>query len=121
MRGELAARVSRGDVPWAVRIQATRPTRPDRPTRPTRPGRPTTAGLQVDFRSCPDRLCIRILSPMHFTPAVLDALTGRYTVVKAPARPGPPAQRDPAVVATVSEMLRSIEANGIDAVRKYAE
>jgi sulfopropanediol 3-dehydrogenase len=58
---------------------------------------------------------------MRFTPSVLDALAGRFTVVKSPAQSGPPAQRDPAVVATVSEMLRSIETTGMDAVRKYAE
>jgi sulfopropanediol 3-dehydrogenase len=61
---------------------------------------------------------------MHFTPAVLDALAGRFTVVKAPAQPGPPAQRDPAVVATVSEMLHSIEASGDrlpDALREAIE
>lgn len=58
---------------------------------------------------------------MYFTPALLESLPGRFQVVKAPARLGPPAQRDPAVVATVSEMLSTIEADGLDAVRKYAE
>ncbi|HVU91177.1 MAG TPA: hypothetical protein VHC23_03020, partial [Jatrophihabitans sp.] len=58
---------------------------------------------------------------MHFTPAVLESLAGRWTVVKAPAHSGPPAQRDPKVVATVSEMLSTIQTNGLDAVRKYAE
>lgn len=58
---------------------------------------------------------------MQFTPSVLDSLAGRFTVVKAPARSGPPSQRDPRVVTTVSEMLTTIEAGGLDAVRKYAE
>ena len=58
---------------------------------------------------------------MRFTPALLDSLAGRYTPVKAPAGSAPPASHDPGVVATVSEMLSAIEANGIDAVRKYAE
>jgi len=58
---------------------------------------------------------------VQFTPTLLQALDGRFTVVKAPARSGPAAQRDPAVVATVSEMLSIIEAQGLDAVRLYAE
>src|SRR6185312_7805579 len=58
---------------------------------------------------------------MQFTPSVLESFTGRYSVVKAPARSGPPSQRDPRVIATVSEMLSTIEAGGLDAVRKYAE
>lgn len=58
---------------------------------------------------------------MRFTPQLLDSLTGHYEIVKAPTKTGPAAQSDPAVVATVSEMLRTIEAGGLDAVRKYAE
>ena len=58
---------------------------------------------------------------MIFTPSRLAALEGAYTVVKAPARSGPAAQRNPAVVATVSAMLSAIEADGLDAVRRYAE
>ena len=58
---------------------------------------------------------------MLFTPSVLDKLQGRFTVVKAPAKSGPASQLDPAVIATVSEMLSTIEANGMDAVLKYAE
>jgi sulfopropanediol 3-dehydrogenase len=58
---------------------------------------------------------------MQFTPTVLESLQGRFTVVKAPARSGPAAQRDPAVIATVSEMLSTIQAQGLDAVRRYAE
>lgn len=58
---------------------------------------------------------------MQFSPALLDSLSGRYSVVKAPARSGPPAQRDPAVIATVSDMLSDIGKNGLDAIRRYAE
>lgn len=58
---------------------------------------------------------------MFFTPAVLAELEGRYTFVKTPAFDGPPSQRDPAVIATVSQMLATIQANGMDAVLKYAE
>jgi sulfopropanediol 3-dehydrogenase len=58
---------------------------------------------------------------MQYTPALLEALRGRFRIVKAPSRSGPPAQRDPSVIATVSEMLSSIEAGGLDAVRIYAE
>lgn len=58
---------------------------------------------------------------MQFTPTLLESLSGRFSVVKAPARSGPPAQRDPAVIDTVSRMLSDISANGLDAVRRYAE
>lgn len=57
---------------------------------------------------------------MQFTPAVLNDLSGRYTTLKTPGRSGPPAQRNPAVIATVSTMLDAIQAGGIDAVRKYS-
>jgi sulfopropanediol 3-dehydrogenase len=46
---------------------------------------------------------------------------GSFTVIKAPSHSGPPSQRDPAVVSTVSQMLSAIEAGGMDAVLKYAE
>ncbi|HEV7204592.1 MAG TPA: histidinol dehydrogenase [Jatrophihabitans sp.] len=58
---------------------------------------------------------------MYFTPAALTELDGPCTFVKLPGHDGPPAQRDPAVIATVSEMLSAISANGLDAVLKYAE
>lgn len=58
---------------------------------------------------------------MYFTPAALAELDGPCTFVKKPGHDGPPAQRDPAVIATVSEMLSAISANGMDAVLKYAE
>src|SRR6476469_2762334 len=58
---------------------------------------------------------------MYFTPAALAELDGPCTFVKKPGHDVPPAQRDPAVIATVSEMLSAISANGMDAVLKYAE
>ena len=45
---------------------------------------------------------------------------GPITWLKRPAVDGPPAQRDPKVVARVSDMLLDIERNGLDAVRSYA-
>ncbi len=57
---------------------------------------------------------------MRFTPAVLDTLDGRFVQVKTPARSGPAAQRDPKVMATVSEMLSTIERDGLDAILRYA-
>lgn len=57
---------------------------------------------------------------MHFTPSLLRALQGQYTLVKSPAHDGPAAQRNPHVIATVSEMLHEIETRGLDAVREYA-
>jgi sulfopropanediol 3-dehydrogenase len=57
---------------------------------------------------------------MLYTSTLLDSLDGRFTHVKTPARSGPAAQRDPKVVATVSEMLSTIERDGLDAVRRYA-
>ena len=44
----------------------------------------------------------------------------RFVQLKAPGLDSPEAQRDPAVAATVSTMLREIEAGGLDAVRRYA-
>ncbi len=45
---------------------------------------------------------------------------GAFTWLKRPAVDGPPAQRDPKVVERVSEMLQTIERDGLDAVRAYA-
>src|SRR6188768_380485 len=57
-----------------------------------------------------------IYSPrMHFTASCLGDLDGRFRFLKTPDFAGPPAQRDPAVIATVTEMLRTIEAEGMDA------
>ena len=61
-----------------------------------------------------------MVSAMRFTPAVAAALQDRFETVKVPAKSGPPAQRDPAVLATVSEMLATIERGGLAAVRAYA-
>lgn len=58
---------------------------------------------------------------MRYTPAVLSSLEGRYELVKTGERLHEPAsQRDPAVIATVSEMLSTIEHEGMDAVLQYA-
>lgn len=58
---------------------------------------------------------------MLFTDDVLAELSGRFRQLKKPAVDGPAAQRDPAVIATVSEMLLTIERDGVQAVRRYAE
>ena len=60
------------------------------------------------------------LSGMQLIPSRIRHLEGAYKVLKAPAVDGPPAQRDPQVVATVSEMLSRIEKGGMDAVLEYA-
>lgn len=57
---------------------------------------------------------------MLYTPAVLAALEGRFQHIKTPGVHAPAAQRDPQVIARVSEMLSDIERNGLDAVRRYA-
>lgn len=46
--------------------------------------------------------------------------SSRFVQLKAPGVDSPEAQRDPAVAATVSTMLREIETGGMDAVRRYA-
>ncbi len=57
---------------------------------------------------------------MQLSPPVLAELAGKYEFLKSPIESGPPAQRDPQVIATVSQMLREIETGGIDAVLAYA-
>lgn len=57
---------------------------------------------------------------MRFTPSVAETLRDQFDIVKGPARTGPPAQRDPAVLATVSDMLSTIQRDGLAAVRAYA-
>lgn len=57
---------------------------------------------------------------MLFTPAVLSELTGSYHLLKTPLVTAPAAQRDPAVIETVSVMLKEIESGGMDAVLRYA-
>ncbi|GAA3388239.1 histidinol dehydrogenase [Cryptosporangium minutisporangium] len=57
---------------------------------------------------------------MQLNPSRIAHLAGAYKVLKAPAVDGPEAQRDPAVIARVSEMLSTIERGGMDAVLRYA-
>ncbi|MGO1769485.1 MAG: histidinol dehydrogenase [Microbacterium sp.] len=53
---------------------------------------------------------------MRYTPAILQALSGSHHHLKTPLIDAPAAQRDPAVIETVTEMLTDIERRGIDAV-----
>ncbi|MGR0220883.1 histidinol dehydrogenase [Agromyces sp. ZXT2-6] len=57
---------------------------------------------------------------MRHTPAVLSRHAARIQRVKVPAIDAPAAQRDPAVVERVSDMLADLERRGMDAVRDYA-
>ncbi|MDQ0380336.1 histidinol dehydrogenase [Amycolatopsis thermophila] len=57
---------------------------------------------------------------MYFTEATQRRFAGRFTVVKEPAAGGAPAQRDAAVIETVTRMLGQIRAEGLDAVTRYA-
>lgn len=57
---------------------------------------------------------------MRMTAHTAARLGSRFRFLKEGA-PVPAAQRDPAVVATVAEMLADIERSGLDAVRRYAE
>lgn len=57
---------------------------------------------------------------MRFTPIVLTNLEGSFHHLKQPLIDAPAAQRDPAVIATVTSMLLDIEKRGLDAVRDYA-
>lgn len=57
---------------------------------------------------------------MRSTPSLLTELGDSFRILKAPAHDGPAAQRDPAVVQRVSEMLAAIESDGMDAVLRYA-
>ena len=58
---------------------------------------------------------------MLFTPHVLSQLAGSFEHLKTPGVSAPAAQRDPAVIATVSAMLADIERRGLDAVLQYAK
>jgi sulfopropanediol 3-dehydrogenase len=58
---------------------------------------------------------------MHLNDEDKARLGGGITVVKEPPGPDTPAQRDPEVAATVSQMLSDIESRGLVAVREYAE
>lgn len=57
---------------------------------------------------------------VQFSAQCVAAHAGRFRVLKAPEHAGPAAQRDPAVISTVTEMLGEIERRGIDAVLEYA-
>lgn len=57
---------------------------------------------------------------MQLSEPVLADLSGKYKFLKSPLEYGPPAQRDPKVIETVSEMLKTIETGGLDAVLAYA-
>ncbi|MFS0733411.1 histidinol dehydrogenase [Microbacterium sp. 1P10UB] len=57
---------------------------------------------------------------MRFTPAVLESLQGSFHHLKTPLVDAPAAQRDPAVIETVSRMLLDIQRRGMDAVLDYA-
>lgn len=57
---------------------------------------------------------------MRLTPPLRARLDDEYRLLKGPEADGPPAQTDPAVVERVSVMLRTIESEGMDAVRRYA-
>jgi sulfopropanediol 3-dehydrogenase len=57
---------------------------------------------------------------MQLDPARIGHLEGRYRHLKSPAKNGPPAQRDPRVIETVSRMLSEIEKGGMDRVLAYA-
>src|SRR3954454_1821897 len=74
----------------------------------------------MDDRGLTKEYACRYSPRMHFTASCLGDLEGRYRLLKTPAFAGPPAQRDPAVIATVTEMLQTIEAGGMDAVLRYA-
>jgi sulfopropanediol 3-dehydrogenase len=58
---------------------------------------------------------------MHLNPRDRTRISGTFTVVRQPERLDVPAQSDPSVSATVSEMLSSIERGGLEEVRRYAE
>ncbi len=57
---------------------------------------------------------------MRFSAPLLDRLDGAFVHLKTPGVDAPAAQQDPAVIATVSEMLSTIQRGGMDAVLDYA-
>lgn len=57
---------------------------------------------------------------MRYSTSLLERVQGRFQHLKRPLVDAPAAQRDPAVIDTVSTMLREIEARGLDAVRDYS-
>ncbi len=58
---------------------------------------------------------------MHLKAQDKARISGSFTVVREPDRQDVAAQSDPKVIATVSEMLATIERGGIEEVRRYAE
>jgi sulfopropanediol 3-dehydrogenase len=60
-------------------------------------------------------------SRMRYSKRLLESLSGSYQHLKTPGVDAPAAQRDPAVIETVSSMLLDIDRRGIDAVRDYAK
>jgi len=58
---------------------------------------------------------------MHLKDSDKRRVNGSLSIVKEPDRPDVAAQSDPAVIATVSDMLIEIERDGLVAVRRYAE
>lgn len=57
---------------------------------------------------------------MRYSTSLLDRVQGRVHHLKRPLVDAPAAQRDRAVIDTVSRMLREIETRGLDAVRDYS-
>lgn len=57
---------------------------------------------------------------MRLAPSLLSELGDACRAIKSPDSRGPAAQRDPAVVQRVSEMLSTIDRDGMDAVLRYA-
>ena len=57
---------------------------------------------------------------MQLDPVRTGHLSDRYHHLKSPALDGPPAQRNPKVIDTVSQMLSAIKKGGIDQVMAYA-
>ncbi len=58
---------------------------------------------------------------MLHTDAVLARLDGQFSVYKAPEITAPAAQRNPAVIETVTAMLSAIKEEGLLAVHRYAK
>ena len=58
---------------------------------------------------------------MHLNIQDKARISGSFTVARQPDRQDVAAQSDPKVIATVSEMLSTIERGGIEEVRRYAE
>ncbi len=60
------------------------------------------------------------VADMQLSPRIQERLDGRFTLLKTQKLVSRPAERDDAVVRRVTEMLTTIERDGIDAVRRYA-